>query len=109
MAGLDPQEAGGLDGGHDEDTLQKLAEIAHRYGIQRVLVEANFADGMYTKLLTPIMSKVLGGVTIEEVKVGGKQKERRILDLLEPPLAAHRLIIDPQVARNSELMTWCPG
>lgn len=98
-------EAGGLDGGHDEDTLQKLAEIAHRYGIQRVLVEANFGDGMYTKLLTPVMSKVLGGVTIEEVKVGGKQKERRILDSLEPPLAAHRLIIDPQVARNGELMT----
>jgi hypothetical protein len=98
-------EAGGLEGGHDEPTLMKLAEIAHRHGIKRVLVESNFGDGMYSKLLTPILSKALGGVTIEEVRVGGQQKERRILESLEPPLAAHRIVIDPEVARNSDLMT----
>ena len=60
-----------------------------------MIVEANFGDGMYTKLLTPIMSKH-HRVLIEEVK-HSTQKESRIIDTLEPVMSGHRLVVDQKV------------
>ncbi len=98
-------EAGGLTGGHDEETMKRLGEIANRHQVKRVIVESNFGDGMYAKLLSPVLGRICGGVSLEEERVGGQQKELRLIESLEPPMAAHRLVIDPVVARNQALMT----
>jgi Holliday junction resolvasome RuvABC endonuclease subunit len=47
--------AGGEPGGYSDDTLERLAKIAKKHQVNVVQIEANFGDGMYTKLITPIM------------------------------------------------------
>lgn len=51
---------------------------------------------MFSKLLEPVLLRC--GVTagIEEVR-SSVMKEQRILDVLEPVVSAHRLIVDPTV------------
>lgn len=86
---------GGLQGGYDDATLQQLSVIAKTHKVNHVIVEANFGDGMYTKLLSPVMAKV-HNCMIEEVK-HSTQKEKRIIDTIEPVMARHKLVIDPAV------------
>jgi hypothetical protein len=88
-------DAGGLLGGYSDQTLEALARLAKRHQVNHVIVEANFGDGMYTKLLTPIMSKH-HRCMIEEVK-HSTQKEMRIIDTLEPVMSNHRLVVDQRV------------
>ena len=83
---------GGLLGGYSDQTLETLARLAKMHKVNHVIVEANFGDGMYTKLLTPVMSK-FHKCLIEEVK-HSTQKEQRIIDTLEPVMSNHRLIVD---------------
>lgn len=82
---------GNLPGGYEE-TLVAIAELANRYKVNKVLVESNFGDGMYCNLLKPVMNAIYP-CTIEEVRVN-TQKERRIIDTLEPLLNQHRLVMD---------------
>ncbi len=58
-------------------------------------IEDNFGDGMFTQLFKPVLSKV-HPCTIEEVK-HSIQKERRIIDTLEPVMARHKLVFDKGV------------
>jgi hypothetical protein len=88
------------DGGSPE-TLSKLATIAAEQEVRAVIVEDNFSDGMFRRLLTPILlakhtSKWRCG--IEGVKVHG-MKERRIVGVLEPVMKQHRLVIDREVLK----------
>lgn len=83
---------GGLKGGYDDATLERLAYIAKENKVRHIVIEANFGDGMYTKLLTPVMSRI-HPCSIEEVK-HSIQKEKRIIDVLEPVLNQHRLVIN---------------
>ena len=55
-------------------------------------------DGMFTSLLTPIMNKIYP-CTIEEVR-NNIQKEKRIIDTLEPVLNQHKLIVGKEVIRE---------
>ncbi len=87
--------AGGLLGGYSDETLETLARIAKMHSVNHVIVEANFGDGMYTKLITPIMARH-HKCLIEEVK-HSSQKELRIIDTLEPVMSNHRLIVDQKV------------
>lgn len=88
-------DAGGLMGGYSDQTLESLARLAKKHSVNHVIVEANFGDGMYTKLLTPVMSKH-HRCLIEEVK-HSTQKEMRIIDTLEPVISNHRLVVDQRV------------
>ena len=81
---------GGFGDGYTDATLLGLATLAKTYKVNKVLVEANFGDGMFTKLMTPVFNKVYS-VTIEEVK-HSKQKEARIIDTIEPIMNQHRLV-----------------
>lgn len=91
-------DAGGIDGGYSEKTLQHLTDIAKIHQVNMVLVESNFGDGMFTELLKPYLENTYP-VTIEEVR-HSKQKEARIIDTLEPVMNQHRLIIDPKVIQR---------
>lgn len=90
--------AGGFKDGYSEATLKALSLVAATQKVNRVIVEANFGDGMFTQLLKPVMARV-HPVTIEEVK-HSVQKERRICDTLEPVMNQHRLIVDASVIKK---------
>jgi hypothetical protein len=89
--------AGGMGGGYDEATLMALANIAKRYQVNKIIVEANFGDGMWIKLFEPILRRIYP-CSIEEVKASNKMhKEGRIIDVLEPVMNNHRLVVDKQL------------
>lgn len=87
--------AAGIQGGYDAKVLQHIADMAKHYKVQKILVEANFGDGMFTELLKPYLQRTYP-CSIEEVK-HSTQKEKRIADVLEPVMNQHRLIVDPSV------------
>lgn len=89
---------GGLSGGYDDTTLTELSHIAKRHKVNHVVVESNFGDGMFVKLLQPVLNKI-HPCLIEEVR-HNKQKERRIIDTLEPVMMRHKLVIDPKVIED---------
>lgn len=89
---------GGMQGGYDEENLVKLAELAKEYQVNKVVVESNFGDGMFTSLLTPVLNAIYP-VAIEEIR-NNKQKELRIIDSLEPLMNQHRLVIDYTAIKN---------
>jgi len=87
--------AGGIQGGYDEHVLRALSLIAKTYKVNKIIIEANFGDGMYTSLLKPILAHY-HDVTCEEVK-HNVQKERRMCDSLEPLFQGHRLVVDTKL------------
>lgn len=90
--------AGGLPGGYDDDTLKSLATIAKDHNVSEVIIESNFGDGMFTALFQPVLAKI-HKVTINEVR-HSVQKEKRILDVLEPVMNRHKLIVDESVIQS---------
>jgi Holliday junction resolvasome RuvABC endonuclease subunit len=91
-------EAGGLKGGYDEQTLKQLVYIAKTNKVNKIIIESNFGDGMFMELLKPLFMTSYP-CSIEEVR-HNKQKELRIIDVLEPVLNQHKLIIDPSVVQQ---------
>ncbi len=89
-------EAGGFEGGYDEDkVLKPLSMLAARHKVTNIIVEANFGDGMFSQLWQPVLNAV-HPCTIEEIR-HNVNKEKRIIDTLEPVMARHKLIMSPQV------------
>jgi hypothetical protein len=86
-------DAGGIQGGYDDEVLEKLARTAQRNNVKLIMIEENFGGGMFAKLLQPHLTKIGYPCTIEEVR-HSKQKELRIIDTLEPVLMQHRLVVD---------------
>jgi len=86
---------GGLQGGYDKDTLMELAVIAKTHKVNAVIYESNFGDGMFGELFKPVLRSVHKAL-VEEVR-HSKQKERRIIDTLEPVMMSHKLVMDPKV------------
>ena len=95
--------AGGIPGGYSPETLGALAAIAKKHKVNQIIVEANFGDGMFTELLKPVLARQ-HPCAIEEVK-HSIQKERRIIDTLEPVMNQHKLVIDTGVIRHDMAST----
>jgi hypothetical protein len=92
----------GVAGGYDEPTLKKICALINEYELPLVRIESNFGDGMFSKILAPVIAaNCPHQVGIEEFKVTG-QKERRIIDILEPVMSSHRLVIDRKAIMNHE-------
>jgi hypothetical protein len=91
-------DIGGFLNGYGEETLTRLVNTAHRHRVNCVAIESNFGDGMFKALIEPYFSRIYP-VTIEEVR-HSTQKEKRIIDTLEPVLNQHRLIINRRVVEN---------
>lgn len=90
--------AGGLKGGYTEDNLKKLALAAKRYEVNEIVHEANYGDGMWGQLFMPIL-KQYHACTLTEVK-HSTQKEKRIIETLEPVMNQHRLIADRRLIEH---------
>tara|TARA_B100000497_G_scaffold107458_1_gene125044 strand:- start:1921 stop:3591 length:1671 start_codon:yes stop_codon:yes gene_type:complete len=91
-------DCGGVAGGYGDQTLNKLATLAKQHKVNMVLIESNFGDGMFSELIKPYLRKIYP-VTMEEVR-HSIQKEKRIIDTLEPVMNQHKLIIDPKVIQK---------
>ena len=90
--------AGGIAGGYGEEVMKKLTSVAKNHKVNLILVESNFGDGMFTELLKPYLLREYP-CTTEEVR-HNIQKERRIIDTLEPVMCQHRLVLDVGVIKN---------
>lgn len=88
-------EVGGTREGYSDSTMRQLANKAKIYGVNEIVLESNFGDGMFSKLLAPVINAV-HPCRITEVK-NYAQKEARIIDTLEPVMMRHKLIFHKQV------------
>ncbi|WP_168060927.1 phage terminase large subunit [Megasphaera sp. SW808] len=91
-------DIGGFSEGYSDSVLTQLANKAKVYGVNEIVVEANFGDGMFTQLFKPVLNKI-HPCAIQEVK-NTKQKEARIIDTLEPVMMRHKLIIPVSVIKE---------
>ena len=91
-------EVDGFEGGYSDLTLTRMAQKAKFWDVNEIVVESNFGDGMFTKIMTPIFAKI-HPCAITEIR-STKQKELRIIDTLEPVLMAHRLIVNRSVIES---------
>ena len=85
-------EQEGLQGGYVTDNLIRIAMKAQEYKVNKIWIEDNFGDGMFSSLLKPVVNSIYP-CGMEDVKQS-KQKELRVIDTLEPVMNQHRLIID---------------
>ena len=92
------RRCGGIVGGYSEEALQKLAVIAKVEQVNQIIVESNFGDGMFNQLFMPVLNKV-HSVSMSEVR-RNKQKERRVIDVLEPVMNQHSLVMDKKVIQK---------
>ena len=88
-------DCGALEGGYEKETLERISQLAKEHSVNYVVIESNFGDGMATALLKPVMSKI-HPCSIEEVR-HNIQKEKRIIDTLEPIFNQHRLVVAQEV------------
>lgn len=92
-------DVGGFTGGYSKETLEGLANKAKEHSVNLVLTEPNFGDGMFTELLKPVLFK-FHKCRLEEAERATGQKERRIIDTLEPVMNQHRLVVDTRLIRR---------
>lgn len=88
-------EVGGTKEGYNDSTMRLLANKAKMYGVNEIVVESNFGDGMFKQLLAPVVNTI-HPCRITEVK-NYAQKEARIIDTLEPVMMRHKLVVHKQV------------
>jgi hypothetical protein len=99
-------EVGGVKGGFETANFERLAQIACKWKVNRILVEKNFGNGAYLHSWLPILraqypQTVGGGCAIEETWESG-QKELRIIDVLEPIIARGSLVFNDDIMRDEE-------
>lgn len=88
--------------GYADTTLKGIAAMAAKHKVSKVLVESNFGDGMFSKILQPVLNR-FHPCTVEEVRVS-TMKEKRIIDTLEPVMSCHRLVVDPIVWEQDAIL-----
>ena len=88
----------GFRDGYSDATLSSIVALAKQEQVNRIIIESNFGDGMFTALLQPYLAREYP-CTCEEFR-STIQKEKRIIDVLEPVMNQHRLIVDPQVIKD---------
>jgi len=91
-------EVGAFKEGYTEKVLEGLAQAAKRQQVKLILLEDQFGQGMLQSLLQPYLRKIYP-CTIEPVR-SNVQKERRIINAIEPVLNQHRLIVNRSVVEN---------
>ncbi|MGA7329847.1 MAG: hypothetical protein WBX25_36540 [Rhodomicrobium sp.] len=73
--------------------MNTLSNIAKDHKVNSVVIERNFGDGIFNGLLKSVLQKVgyLVEISPERSRV---QKERRIVNCLEPLLNQHKLVVN---------------
>lgn len=90
---------GGSLSGYDDATLSAIAKDCKTHAVHQVLCEPNFGDGMFTKMLQKTLRDIYP-TTCEDADRSAGQKERRVIDILEPVMMQHRLVVDESLVRR---------
>ena len=85
--------------GFTDTTLKGIAQMAKRWGANKVRIEKNFGGGMFAALLRPHLLTAGHACAIEEDFATG-QKEVRIIDTLEAVVTGHRLVVNLPVIQK---------
>lgn len=112
------KQKGWMDG-FGEETLKDIARLLVFYQVQRCRIEEDFGQGMFAKLLEPYvraewekfnklaqraggekLAPGRGATKIESERAMKVQKEKRILEVLEPIFQSHRLVISAEVLKE---------
>lgn len=88
-------DIGGYREGYTEGTLTTLANKAKFYDVNEVVIESNFGDGMFAQLLKPVLNRI-HPCAVQETN-SRQQKEKRIIDTIEPLLMAHKVVLNQSV------------
>lgn len=91
-------DVGAFRDGYTDDVLTAMAHAAKRHQVNLILLEDQFGQGMLENLLKPHL-QVHHPCTIEPVR-SNIQKERRIINALEPVMNQHRLVVNRSVVEN---------
>lgn len=97
-------DAGGFTGGYEDPTLIAIATKAREYGVNEIVIEPNFGDGMFNKILAPVVTRI-HPCKISETERSKGQKEHRIVDTLEPVMNGHRLVVDRSLIERDFIST----
>lgn len=97
-------DAGGIAGGLEEEKMQQLADLVWKWKPNTIQIEKNYGNGALSHNLYPVLRRTYekngGGYNqppaIEDVWESG-QKELRIIDVLEPVMARHHLIVSDEI------------
>jgi hypothetical protein len=89
----------GTQGGYEDHVLRRIACDARDQKVNLIRVEQNFGQGMFAKLLQPHLLAVGWKCAVEEVPAN-RQKELRIIDVLEPVMNQHRLVVNESILRE---------
>ena len=90
------KKATGIQGGYDIETMNSIAQMCSDYEVDYLVIESNFGDGAFAKMLEPILNRISKGTSIEETRAKGR-KEVRIIRTLEPLLNQRKLVVDKKV------------
>lgn len=91
-------DIGACKGGYDEESLLYLVTAAKNAQCKEVFIENNYGNGAHVAAISPYFEKY-HPVTLEAVQESG-QKELRIIDVLEPVMSTHRLVVRPEVVKK---------
>ena len=91
-------DSGAFRDGYSDTVLEEMAKAAKRSKVNLILLEDQFGQGMLENLLKPFL-QIHHPCTIEPVR-SNVQKERRIINALEPVINQHRLVINRSVVEN---------
>jgi hypothetical protein len=91
-------DIGAVKGGYAPEDLCKLVEAAKLAECKEVFMENNYGNGAHVAAIKPYFERDWP-VTLEAVQETG-QKELRIIDVIEPVMSTHRLIVRPEVVRK---------
>jgi hypothetical protein len=92
----------GFKGGYEYETLRQIAQMCSDYRIDYLVIEDNFGDGAYGKMMEPILNKISPNTKLEEVHAIGR-KEVRIIRTLEPVLNQRKLVVDKKLLDDDTL------
>ena len=91
-------EVSGVRGGYEDTALFGLIDVAKKYKVQKIIIEQNFGYGA----LKAALLKAMHGryeCAVEDDYVHG-QKERRIIDTLEPVISRGALVFNASMVEH---------
>lgn len=91
-------DIGAVAGGYGSEALERLVAAAKNAECKEVFIENNYGNGAHVAAIKPYFEREWP-VTLEPVQESG-QKELRIIDVLEPVMSTHRLIVRPEVVQK---------
>lgn len=94
----------GIPGGTSPDKLKQVIALAKQYNVNKVIVEKNYGNGAYAEAMRGQAVSDNVALDIEEVWSTG-QKEKRIVDSLDPVMGSHKLLVDTKVLENDVIST----